>query len=118
MNDMIHHTAKRQQRYQNALVVSDMPFMSYQTSVYDAVLNAGRLMKEGRANAVKLEGGLEFAPHVKGNHRRFNPCYGTYRMTPQSVNKFGGFKVQGQDEKKTPLKSLKTHELCRMQEHL
>ena len=99
MNDMIHHTAAVSRGTQNALVVSDMPFMSYQTSVYDAVLNAGRLMKEGRANAVKLEGGLEFAPHVKAITDASIPVMAHIGMTPQSVNKFGGFKVQGQDEK-------------------
>ena len=57
MEDMIHHTAAVTRGAKNALVVGDMPFMSYQTSVYDAVVNAGRLMKEGRCQAVKLEGG-------------------------------------------------------------
>lgn len=65
MEDMIHHTAAVTRGAKNAFVVADMPFMSYQTSVYDAVVNAGRLMKEGRANAVKLEGGVEFAPYIK-----------------------------------------------------
>ena len=59
MEDMIHHGAAVARGAKNALVVVDMPFMSYQTSVYDAVVNAGRLMKEGRAGAVKLEGGKE-----------------------------------------------------------
>ena len=65
MEDMIHHTAAVSRGAKDAFVVADMPFMSYQTSVYDAVVNAGRLMKEGRANAVKLEGGVEFAPHIE-----------------------------------------------------
>ena len=58
MEDMIHHTAAVSRGAKNAMVVGDMPFMSYQTSVYDAVFNAGRLMKEGRCQAVKLEGGM------------------------------------------------------------
>lgn len=64
MEDMIHHGAAVARGAKEALVVIDMPFMSYQTSVYDAVVNAGRLMKEGRANAVKLEGGVEVAPQI------------------------------------------------------
>ena len=65
MEDMIHHSKAVAKGAKNALVVTDMPFMSYQTSVYDAVVNAGRLMKEGRAQAVKLEGGVEFKEHIK-----------------------------------------------------
>ena len=65
MEDMIHHTAAVARGTKNAMVVGDMPFMSYQTSVYDAVVNAGRLMKEGRCNAVKLEGGATVCPQIK-----------------------------------------------------
>ena len=65
MEDMIHHTAAVVRGTKNAFVVADMPFMSYQTSVYDAVLNAGRLIKEGGANAVKLEGGAEVCEQIK-----------------------------------------------------
>jgi len=64
MEDMIHHGAAVARGAKNAMVVVDMPFMSYQASVYDAVVNAGRLMKEGRASAVKLEGGKEVCPQV------------------------------------------------------
>lgn len=71
--------------------------MSYQTSVYDAVVNAGRLMKEGRANAVKLEGGVEFAPHIEAIVKASIPVVAHIGLTPQSVNAFGGFKVQGKD---------------------
>lgn len=98
MEDMIHHTAAVSRGAENTLIVSDMPFMSYQTSVYDAVKNAGRLIKEGHANAVKLEGGLEFAPHIKAITDASIPVMGHIGMTPQSVNKFGGFRVQGRDE--------------------
>jgi len=98
MEDMIHHGAAVARGAKNALVVVDMPFMSYQTSVYDAVVNAGRLMKEGRANAVKLEGGQEVVPQVKAIVDAGIPVMGHLGLTPQSINAFGGFKVQGKDE--------------------
>lgn len=97
MEDMIHHTAAVSRGVNNAMVVADMPFMSYQTSVYDAVFNAGRLMKEGHANAVKLEGGKEFSPHIKAITEASIPVIAHIGMTPQSVNMFGGFKVQGKN---------------------
>ena len=65
MEDMIHHTAAVSRGAKNALLIADMPFMSYQTSVYDEVVNAGRLVKEGHAQAVKLEGGIEFCEHIQ-----------------------------------------------------
>lgn len=98
MEDMIHHTAAVARGAKNALIVADMPFMSYQTSVYDAVVNAGRLMKEGRAQAVKLEGGREVAEHVQAITRAAIPVIGHLGLTPQSLNAFGGFKVQGKSE--------------------
>ena len=98
MEDMIHHAAAVARGAKNALVVVDMPFMSYQTSVYDAVVNAGRLMKEGRAGAVKLEGGKEYAEHVRAIVNASIPVCGHIGRTPQSVNAFGGFKVQGKTE--------------------
>ena len=82
----------------NALVVGDMPFMSYQTSVYDAVVNAGRLMKEGRCQAVKLEGGASVCPQIKAITEASIPVVAHIGLTPQSVNAFGGFKVQGKSE--------------------
>lgn len=99
MEDMIHHSAAVARGAKSAFVVTDMPFMSYQTSVYDAVVNAGRLMKEGRANAVKLEGGAEFAPHIEAIVKASIPVVAHIGLTPQSVNAFGGFKVQGKDLK-------------------
>lgn len=99
MEDMIHHSAAVARGAKSAFVVTDMPFMSYQTSVYDAVVNAGRLMKEGRANAVKLEGGMEFAPHIEAIVKASIPVVAHIGLTPQSVNAFGGFKVQGKDLK-------------------
>ena len=98
MEDMIHHTAAVARGAKNALVVADMPFMSYQTSVYDAVCNAGRLMKEGRAQAVKLEGGQEFAEHIRAITKASIPVVAHLGLTPQSLNAFGGFKVQGKSE--------------------
>lgn len=97
MEDMIHHAAAVTRAAKNTFVVVDMPFMSYQASVYDAVVNAGRLMKEGRANAVKLEGGVEFAPHIEAIVKASIPVVGHIGLTPQSVHAFGGFKVQGRD---------------------
>lgn len=97
MEDMIHHTRAVTRGAKNALVVADMPFMSYQTSVYDAVFNAGRLMKEGRAGAVKLEGGATVVEQIRAITRADIPVCAHIGMTPQSVNAFGGFKVQGKD---------------------
>ncbi|MEE0859025.1 MAG: 3-methyl-2-oxobutanoate hydroxymethyltransferase [Acutalibacteraceae bacterium] len=98
MEDMIHHTSAVARGAKNALVVADMPFMSYQTSVYDAVVNAGRLMKEGRANAVKLEGGAEVCPQITAISNAGIPVMAHLGLTPQSINAFGGFKVQGKTE--------------------
>ena len=98
MEDMIHHTRAVSRGAKNSLVVADMPFMSYQTSVYDAVVNAGRLMKEGRAQAIKLEGGREVCDQIKAIVKASIPVMGHIGLTPQSVNAFGGFKVQGRDE--------------------
>ncbi len=95
MEDMIHHGAAVARGAKDALVIIDMPFMSYQTSTYDAVVNAGRLMKEGRAGAVKLEGGVEMADVIKGITRASIPVCAHIGLTPQSVNAFGGYKVQG-----------------------
>lgn len=98
MEDMIHHTAAVARGAEHALVVGDMPFMSYQTSVYDAVVNAGRLMKEGRCHAVKLEGGAAVCPQIKAITEASVPVMAHIGLTPQSVNAFGGFKVQGKSE--------------------
>ena len=95
MEDMIHHGAAVARGTKRALVVVDMPFMSYQASVYDAVVNAGRLMKEGRANAVKLEGGVEVADRIRAIAAAQIPVCAHIGLTPQGVNAFGGFKVQG-----------------------
>ncbi|MEG2290055.1 MAG: 3-methyl-2-oxobutanoate hydroxymethyltransferase [Clostridium sp.] len=98
MEDMIHHTRAVTRGVKNALVVADMPFMSYQTSVYDAVVNAGRLMKEGRAHAVKLEGGVDMCDRIEAITKASIPVMAHIGLTPQSVNSLGGFKVQGKSE--------------------
>lgn len=95
MEDMIHHTAAVTRGAKNAFVVADMPFMSYQTNVYDAVHNAGRLIKEGGAHAVKLEGGAEVCEQIQAIVNASIPVVAHLGLTPQSVNAFGGFKVQG-----------------------
>ncbi len=98
MEDMLHHIKAVTRGSKNALVVGDMPFMSYQTSVYDAVKNAGRIIQEGYAGAVKLEGGSSVYEEVKAIVKAQIPVMGHIGLTPQSVNVFGGFKVQGKDE--------------------
>lgn len=95
MEDMIHHTKAVSRGAENAFVVADMPFMSYQVSVQEAVVNAGRLIKEGGANAVKLEGGAEVCEQIKAIVNASIPVVAHLGLTPQSVNAFGGFKVQG-----------------------
>lgn len=98
MEDMIHHTKAVSRGAKNALVIADMPFMSYQTGWYDAVVNAGRLVKEGGAHAVKLEGGKEVCPQIEAIVKASIPVCAHIGLTPQSVNAFGGFKVQGKGE--------------------
>ncbi len=98
MEDMIHHCAAVSRGIHDIFLVCDMPFMSYQTSVYDAVVNAGRLMKEGHANMVKLEGGVEVAPQIEAIVKASIPVCAHIGLTPQSINAFGGFKVQGKTE--------------------
>lgn len=95
MEDMLHHTKAVMRGVKNTFVIADMPFMSYEASVYDAVTNAGRLIKEGGANAVKLEGGKTVCPQIKAITEAGIPVVAHIGMTPQSVNAFGGFKVQG-----------------------
>ena len=97
MEAMIRYGSSVARGAKNALVVIDMPFMSYQTSVYDAVVNAGRLVKEGHAQAVKLEGGKEVCPQIRAIVDASIPVCAHIGLTPQSVNQLGGFKVQGKD---------------------
>ncbi len=97
MEDMIHHTKAVARGTERALVVGDMPFMSFQVSVEDTMKNAGRLLKEGMAQAVKLEGGEEVLPQTRALVKAGIPVMGHLGLTPQSVNQLGGFKVQGKE---------------------
>lgn len=95
MEDMLHHVKAVVRGTENALVVADMPFMSYQTSVYDAVKNAGRFIQEGGAGCVKLEGGASVKEQIRAIVNAGIPVCAHIGLTPQSINAFGGFKVQG-----------------------
>jgi 3-methyl-2-oxobutanoate hydroxymethyltransferase len=98
MEEMIVYGRSVSRACRSAFVVVDMPFMSYQVSVEQAVTNAGRLMKEGRANAVKLEGGASVAAQIKAITDAGIPVMAHLGLTPQSINAFGGYKVQGKTE--------------------
>lgn len=95
VEDMIHHGKAVCRGAQEAFVVVDMPFMSYQASVEDAVRNAGRIVKETGCQAVKLEGGAEYADRVRAIVLAGIPVVGHIGLTPQSINAMGGYKVQG-----------------------
>ena len=95
VDDMIHHGRAVCRGAQQAFVVIDMPFMSYQPSVEEAVRNAGRIMKETNCHAVKLEGGAEYADRIKAITQAGIPVVAHIGLTPQSVNAMGGYKVQG-----------------------
>lgn len=96
MEEMLHHTKAVRRGAAQTFIVSDMPFMSYATTDL-AIMNAGRLIKEGGADAVKLEGGLDIAPIVQMLTRAGIPVVGHIGLTPQTANQLGGFKVQGRD---------------------
>ena len=95
VDDMIHHGKAVCRGAKQAFVVIDMPFMSYQTSVEEAVRNAGRIMKETNCQAVKLEGGVEYADRIKAITQAGIPVVAHIGLTPQSFNALGGYKVQG-----------------------
>ncbi len=97
MEDMIHHIRAVVRGCSNPLVVGDMPFMSYNTSIRDAIINAGRLLKEGGCDVVKLEGGVDFAPTVAAIVKAGIPVQGHIGLTPQTASALGGFKMQGKD---------------------
>ena len=98
MEEMLHHTKAVMRGAQGALVVGDMPFMSYQASVVDGMYNAARFLKEAGCAAVKLEGGSEVCELVHKLTQAGIPVVGHIGLTPQSVNQLGGFKVQGKSE--------------------
>jgi len=103
MEEMLHHVKAVVRGTRKAHVVADMPFMSYQAGPQDAMRNAGRLLKEGGAQSVKLEGGRHVAETVRALVQAGIPVMGHLGLTPQSVNQFGGYKVQG----KTPAAAVK-----------
>ena len=98
VEDMIHHSAAVARGAKHPLIICDMPFMSYSTGIRDSVINAGRLIAEGHAHAVKLEGGVEVKEVIKAIVDAKIPVCAHIGLTPQSVNAFGGFRVQGKDE--------------------
>jgi len=98
MDEMIYHTKLVSRAVKNAIVIGDLPFMSYQASVEDAVRNAGRFVKEGGAAAVKLEGGAEVADRIRAMTKSDIPVMAHIGLTPQSIHRMGGYKVQGKTE--------------------
>lgn len=96
MEEMLHHTKAVRRGATKTFIIADMPFMSY-ASVDLALVNAGRLIKEGGADAVKLEGGINVVPIVQALTRAGIPVVGHIGLTPQTANQLGGFKVQGRD---------------------
>ena len=98
MDDMLHHTRAVTRAKTSAMVVGDMPFMSYQVSPEQAVANAGRLVQEGGADAIKLEGGARVVEAVRRIVEAGIPVMGHLGLTPQSVLAFGGYKVQARGE--------------------
>ncbi|MBU0662895.1 3-methyl-2-oxobutanoate hydroxymethyltransferase [Candidatus Micrarchaeota archaeon] len=98
MDEMLHHTLAVSRGVKRALVIGDMPFMSYQAGDEEAVRNAGRFIKEAGAHAIKIEGGAEMAPRARAIVNAGIPVMGHIGLTPQSIHRFGGHKVQGRDE--------------------
>jgi 3-methyl-2-oxobutanoate hydroxymethyltransferase len=98
MDEMLHHTRAVARGASNALVVGDMPFMSYQSSIEEGLRNAGRFLKEAGAHAVKLEGGARVVDLVARITEAGIPVMGHIGLTPQSVNQFGGYRVQGRSD--------------------
>ncbi len=97
MDEMVHHAKAVSRTVKHSLVVGDMPFGSYNVSIPEAVANANRMMKEGRADCVKLEGGINMAPTVEAIVRAGIPVQGHIGLTPQTASALGGFKVQGKN---------------------
>lgn len=98
VDDMIHHGKAVCRGAGRAFVVVDMPFMSYQGSVYDAVVNAGRIVKQTNCQAVKLEGGAQYADRIEAIVRAGIPVVAHIGLTPQSFNTLGGYRVQGKTQ--------------------
>jgi len=98
MDEMIYHAKIVARAVQNTMVVGDLPFMSYQASVEEAIRNAGRFIKEAGASAVKIEGGAEVADRIRALARSDIPVMAHIGLTPQSIHRMGGYKVQGKTE--------------------
>lgn len=101
MEEMIYHTRAVSRGAQTALIVADMPFMSYQADISDARRNAGRLIKEGSAQAVKVEGGANLKETIKAIVDMDIPVMGHIGLTPQSIHRMGGYRVQGRNEEQS-----------------
>lgn len=98
IDDMIHHSKAVKSKAKNKFMVVDMPFMSYGISIDETLKNASRLIKEGEAQAVKLEGGVEISKHIEALVKSKIPVMGHLGLTPQSINQLGGFKIQCREE--------------------
>lgn len=98
MDEMIYHTKLVSRAVTNAMVIGDLPFMSYQISVEEGVKNAGRFIKEAGASAIKIEGGAEVAEHIRKMTKSDIPVMAHIGLTPQSIHRMGGYKVQGKTE--------------------
>ena len=97
MEHMIHHIRAVTRGCKNPFIVGDMPFMSYNTSIREAIINAGRLLKEGGCESIKLEGGVDFAQTIEAIVKAGIPVQGHIGLTPQTASALGGFKMQGAD---------------------
>jgi 3-methyl-2-oxobutanoate hydroxymethyltransferase len=97
MEDMLHHIKAVARGCKRPLLLGDMPFMSYNTSIRDAIINAGRMLKEGGCDGVKIEGGLDFVPTVEAVVKAGIPVLGHVGLTPQTAGALGGYKLQGKD---------------------
>ena len=98
MDEMIYHTNIVSRAVKNAMVIGDLPFMSYQASIEDAIRNAGRFLKNAGASAVKIEGGAEVAAHIRAMTKSDIPIMAHIGLTPQSIHRMGGYKIQGKTE--------------------
>jgi 3-methyl-2-oxobutanoate hydroxymethyltransferase len=98
MDEMIYHTNIVSRAVKNAMVIGDLPFMSYHASIEDAIRNAGRFLKDAGASAVKIEGGAEVAAHIRAMTKSDIPVMAHIGLTPQSIHRMGGYKIQGKTE--------------------
>jgi 3-methyl-2-oxobutanoate hydroxymethyltransferase len=109
MDEMIYHTKIVSRGVKNAMVIGDLPFMSYQASIEEAVRNAGRFLKEAGASGVKIEGGAEVAEHIRAMTRSDIPVMAHIGLTPQSIHRMGGYKIQGRTEESAKILIEEAH---------